>query len=78
MINELVQGVFEGAGENLLGKVNGNEYALGVCRTFMSCHYPSWQNIVSEHIKIIRKRTISHCFCVIVYVLYIVISNIYL
>ena len=51
---------------------------LGVCRTFMSCHYPSWQNIVSEHIKIIRKRTINHCACTIIYVLSITISSSYL
>ena len=29
MINEMAQGIFEGAGENLLGKMNGNEFVLG-------------------------------------------------
>jgi hypothetical protein len=30
MINEMVQRIFEGTGENLLGKMNGNEFALSV------------------------------------------------
>jgi len=36
MINEMVQGIFEGTGENLLGKVNGNDFALSVGVRFVT------------------------------------------
>jgi len=38
MINEMVQGIFEGTGEDLLGKMNGNEFALGVGVRFVTSH----------------------------------------
>jgi hypothetical protein len=38
MINEMVQGIFEGTGENLLGKVNENEFALGIRVRFATSH----------------------------------------
>jgi hypothetical protein len=38
MINEMAQGVFESAGEDLLRKVNGNKFALGIGVRFVTSH----------------------------------------
>jgi len=39
MINKVVQGIFEGAGKDLAGKMNGNEFALGVGGRFVTFFY---------------------------------------
>ena len=38
VVDEVVQGVFEGAGQNLLGEVDGDELALGVRVRFVARH----------------------------------------
>lgn len=38
MVDQVVQGVFEGAGQDLVGKVDGNELALGVRVGFVAGH----------------------------------------
>jgi len=38
VVDEVIQGVLEGAGQDLLGKVDGDELALGVRVGFVTGH----------------------------------------